>query len=264
MLAYIDLACRTMKLEAAIPRLIRRGRSLMHREYHKSYSNCLGREMELLVFGAAGVPVVVFPTSCGRFYDFEDRGMIAALSEKIDAGELQLFCVDSVDAESWYNRSQAPRGRIQRQLRYEEYLLHEALALVRERNSDPRLLSLGCSFGGYHAVNIALRHPELFSGFVSLSGVFDLTGFLSGYYDQECYYNLPTHYLPNLTDPRTIDRFRRNRYVLATGHDDQCLAQNRTLDRILNALDVPHTLHIWQATNSHDWPTWQQMVKEYL
>ena len=68
--------------------------------------------MELLVFGHAGMPVLVFPTSGGRFFEFEDRGMVAALAGRIDAGELQLFCVDSVDRESWYNRadrSQPPR-----------------------------------------------------------------------------------------------------------------------------------------------------------
>ena len=236
----------------------------MVREYHKGYSSRLGRAMELLIFGHAGLPIVVFPTSRGRFYDFEDRGMIAALAGKIDAGELQLFCVDSVDAESWYNRTAAPRQRIQRQLLYEDYLLHEVLPLVRQRNSDPRLLTLGCSFGGYHAVNIALRHPDVFTGFLSLSGAFDLTGFLGGYYDQDCYFNLPTHYLPNLTDPWFLERFRRNRYVLATGRDDQCLAQNLALDRVLTTLDVPHELHVWDDKNSHDWPTWQRMASEYL
>jgi esterase/lipase superfamily enzyme len=52
----------------------------MVREYHKWHSPRLSRQMELLVFGHAGLPVVVFPTSGGRFYEFEDRGMIAALS----------------------------------------------------------------------------------------------------------------------------------------------------------------------------------------
>ena len=137
-------------------------RSSMVREYHKGYSSRLGREMELLVFGHAGLPVVVFPTSCGRFFDFEDRGMVAALAAKIDAGQLQLFCVDSVDAESWYNRAAAPRWRIARHMRYEEYLINELVPLIRQQNPDPRLISLGCSFGGYHAVNIALRHPEHF------------------------------------------------------------------------------------------------------
>ena len=82
----------------------------MNREYHKWYSDRLGREMELLVFGHAGLPVLVFPTSGGRFYEFEDRGMVAAVAGKIDAGQLQLFCVDSVDMESWYNRQIPPRA----------------------------------------------------------------------------------------------------------------------------------------------------------
>ena len=138
----------------------------MVREYHKGYSSQLGREMELLIFGHAGLPVVVFPTSCGRFYDFEDRGMIAALAGKIDAGELQLICMDSVDAESWYNRSQAPRGRIQRQLRYEEYLLDEALPLYAPSATPTRACSRwDAASAAITRSNIALRHPELFSGF---------------------------------------------------------------------------------------------------
>jgi esterase/lipase superfamily enzyme len=31
--------------------------------------------MELLAFGERGFPVVVFPTSGGRFWEYEDRGM---------------------------------------------------------------------------------------------------------------------------------------------------------------------------------------------
>lgn len=236
----------------------------MVREYHKGYSSHLGREMEVLIFGHAGLPVMVFPTSCGRFYDFEDRGMIAALSGKIDAGQLQLFCVDSVDEESWYNRAAAPRSRIARHVKYEDYLIHEVVPFIRGKNPDPRMASLGCSFGGYHAVNIALRHPDLFTGFVSLSGAFDLTGFLSGYYDQDCYFNLPTHYLPNLADPWYLDRFNRSSYVMATGWDDHCLEQNQNLDRILSSKQIPHQFHIWDAHNAHDWPTWQRMAQEYL
>jgi len=220
--------------------------------------------MELLVFGHAGLPVMVFPTSGGRFYEFEDRGMVAALSGKIDAGQFQLYCVDSVDMESWYNKNLAPRRRIVRHMQYEEYLIQEVVPLVRCKNPDPHLLALGCSFGGYHAVNIALRHPDIFSGLLSLSGAFDLTGFLHGYYDRDCYFNLPTHYLPNLTDPWFFSLYRRNTCVLATGWDDQCLGQNQELDRILCEKEIPHKLYIWDSPNSHDWPTWERMVREYL
>lgn len=236
----------------------------MNREYHKADSARLGRAMEMLVFGHAGTPVLVFPTSGGRFFEFEDQGMVGALAGKIDAGQLQLFCVDSVNMESWYNRQVSPRRRIARHMQYEGYLLHEALPLIRQRNADAGLLALGCSFGGYHAVNLALRHPDLFSGFISLSGAFDLSGFLDGYCDRDCYLNLPTHYLPRLTDPWYLDRFRRNTHVLATGWDDQCLVQNQNLDRILSEKDIPHQLHIWDAPNAHDWPAWRRMVQTYV
>jgi esterase/lipase superfamily enzyme len=236
----------------------------MQRAYHKDYSNSLGREMELLVFGHGGLPVVVFPTSGGRFYEFEDRGMIATMGGRIEAGQLQFFCVDSVDMESWYNRDVWPRWRIARHMQYEDYLTREVAPFIRRQNNDPHLISLGCSFGGYHAVNVALRHPDLFSGFLSMSGAFDLAGFLHGYYDQDCYFNLPLDYLPNLSDPWYFEHYRRNAYVLATGWDDQCLGQNQALDRILTSKGISHDLFIWDAQNAHDWPTWQRMVQQYL
>jgi esterase/lipase superfamily enzyme len=236
----------------------------MNREYHEWHSDRLGRSMELLVFGHAGMPVLVFPTSGGRFFEFEDRGMVAALAARIDAGQMQLFCVDSVDRESWYNRQIAPSRRVARHMQYEAYLLNEVVPLIRQKNADSRLVALGCSFGGYHAVNIALRHPDLFSGFFSMSGVFDLTAFLQGYRDRNCYSHLPMHYLPRLGDPWFLDRFRANNYVLATGWDDQCLAQNQQLDRILSEKEIPHQFHVWDAANSHDWPTWQRMVQQHL
>jgi esterase/lipase superfamily enzyme len=236
----------------------------VNREYHKQYFSPLGRAMELLVFGHAGLPVVVFPTSGGRFYEFEDRGMSAALADKIDTGQLQIFCVDSVDMESWYNRQAPPRWRIARHLQYEAYLLTEVVPFIRSKNTNPSLTALGCSFGGYHAANIALRHPDVFTGMLSLSGAFDLTSFLDDYYDQDCYLNLPTHYLPNLDDPWFLDRYRNNNYILATGWDDQCLTHNQNLDRILSEKGIPHQFHVWDTLNSHDWPTWQRMMQQYL
>lgn len=236
----------------------------MVREYHKWNSSRLGREMELLIFGHGGMPVLAFPTSGGRFFDMEDRGMIGALGGRIESGDLQIFCVDSLDGESWYNRQAPPRGRVERHLQYEAYLLNEVLPLIRQRNGDPLLTAAGCSLGGYHAVNMALKHPGLFTGALSMSGAFDLSGFLDGYYDQDCYYNLPAHYLPSLIDPLVLERLRGNRFVLATGWDDRCLGQNQQLDRILGEKAIPHELHVWATPNSHDWATWARMAQEYL
>jgi len=236
----------------------------MDREYHRWHSPRLGRDMELLVFGHAGLPCLVFPTSCGRFFEFEDRHMVAAVADKIERGDLQLFCVDSVDAESWYNRGVGPRWRIARHVQYEAHLLDEVLPLLRQKNSNPRITALGCSFGGYHAANIALRHPDVFTGFLSMSGAFDLTGFLGGYYDDDCYFNLPLDYIPNLTDPWLLDRYRRNTYVLATGVHDMCWNDNEQLARVLRERGIPCQLDVWGDNAGHDWPWWQRMLTTYL
>ena len=56
----------------------------MNREHHRWYSPALRRDMELLVFGYGGTPLLVFPTSMGRFYEYEDRGMIDAVRWKLE------------------------------------------------------------------------------------------------------------------------------------------------------------------------------------
>src|SRR5688500_14530413 len=100
---------------------VRNGDRRMNREYHHWVSPILGRTMETLIFGHAGSPVLVFPTTMGRFYQYEDFGMVGVLEPKIEAGHVQLFCPDSVDAESWYNKAVPPRQRVARHLDYERY-----------------------------------------------------------------------------------------------------------------------------------------------
>src|SRR5438046_5550642 len=106
----------------------------MNREYLKGYSRELNREMEMLVFGHAGTPVLVFPTSMGKFFEYEDRGMVTELSEKLETGVMQLYCVDSVDEEALYNNNVHPRVRIARHIQYEDYIKHEVLALIEKKN----------------------------------------------------------------------------------------------------------------------------------
>ncbi len=238
----------------------------MNREYHRWHSRELGRDMEILVFGHAGLPAVVFPTSQDRFYQFEDQGMVAAVADKIEGGRLQLFCVDSVDGESWYNRDVPPRWRIARQVQYDGYVIAEVVPFVRWRNPSPQLVAVGCSLGGFHAVNCGLRHPDVFTGCLSMSGAFDLKGlgFLRGYYDRDVYLNLPLDYLPGLDDLWFLDRIRRNTYVLATGVHDQCWNDNERLAAAMRAKGIPVRLEVWGDGARHDWPWWKRMAETYL
>jgi esterase/lipase superfamily enzyme len=235
----------------------------MNREYHKWYSPAIGRDMELLVFGLGGTPYLVFPTSMGRFFDYENRGMIDAIRSKCESGEVQTFCVDSVDSESWYNKSAHPRDRVLRHNQYERYITDEVVPFIRNRNPGS-LGATGCSFGGFHAANLAFRHPDVVAHMVSMGGAFDTKQFLDGYYDDNCYFNCPVDYLPGMNDPWYLDRYARMRIVLATGETDICLGENRRLGDILTAKGVPHWLDIWGDGAGHDWPWWQAMARKFL
>jgi esterase/lipase superfamily enzyme len=221
--------------------------------------------MELLEFGHGGLPLIVFPTSMGRFYDYEQRGMIAAVGHQYDAGQLHAFCLDSVDSESWYNRRIPPRERALRHLQYEGYVIHEALPLILERLPGARVAVTGCSFGGYHSVNFALRHPDLVGPCVSMGGAFDIHQFLNGYYDDNCYFNCPPDFLPNLTDEHYLHQYRNGmKIVLATGETDICLPENLRLAAIMNGKQIPYWLDVWGDGTGHDWPWWQRMAIKFF
>ncbi len=236
----------------------------MRRDYHNWYSSRLGRHMELLAYGHAGFPVLVFPSSRGRFHEYEDHGMIHTLSGKIDAGHLQVFCVDSVDGESWYNKRIHPHDRVARHVAYEDYVLYEVVPLIKGTNRAPTISVTGCSFGGYHSLNFALKHPDLVSNCVSMSGAFDMRSFMDGYYDNLFYLNNPVDYVPNLSDPWFLDRYKQMRLVLGVGDHDICLGENFRMADILGRKSIPHWLDVWTGGQRHDWPLWQRMALKFL
>lgn len=236
----------------------------MNRQYQKWYAHSLGRDMELLVFGHAGPPMLVFPSSMGAFFEYEDRGMVDAVRGKLEHGQLQLFCLSSVDGESWYNRRAHPRHRVLRHLHYESYLLGDVVPFVHHVNRYGTIGVTGCSFGAYHAMVLALRHPYVFTNCLTMGGAFDITQFLDGYWDEDCYFLNPPHFLPTLTNSYYLDQFRRNKWVMATGEHDICRAANESFSHLFHSKGIPHSLHVWGFGSKHDWPDWQPMAAAYL
>lgn len=59
----------------------------------------------------------------------------------------------------------------------------------------------GASFGGFHALNFAFRHPERVSHLFSMSGAYDTKSFLDGYYDNNVYFTSPLDFMPNNHHP---------------------------------------------------------------
>ena len=234
----------------------------MKRTYGAWHSPSLGRPMEYLWFGDRGRPLLLFPTSMGRFYQNEDFGLVGALADKVDAGWIQVICVDSVDAESWYNRQAAPRDRARRHDQYDRYLRDEVFPLIVQRTGGNIAVG-GASFGAYHAANVAGRYPGLVTKALCFSGLYHMGRYLDGYWDETCYFHSPAAYLPNM-DEGWCGRLRQVEWVVATGEDDSLIAENRGLAEILDRKGIGCHAEFWPGVFGHDWPFWNEAVKRLI
>ena len=219
--------------------------------------------MELLVFGHAGARVLVFPTSMGRFFEWEDRGMIGALGEHLDRGWIQMFCADSVDEESWYARGRHPAEAAHRHEQYDRYIRDELLPFTRHRNPNPYLIAAGASFGAYHAVNLAFRHPGLVNRVIGLAGLYDIKRLTRGYSDDTVYRNDPSHFLIHEHEPGRLAAMRSIDTILAIGSDDPNRGDNEHLSGVLWSKSIWHAFRVWDGW-CHDWPWWRQMIASYI
>ncbi|MEO0796823.1 MAG: alpha/beta hydrolase-fold protein [Verrucomicrobiota bacterium] len=240
------------------------------REYHKWKSPRLEREMELLVFGHSGTKILMFPTAGGRFYQYEDLRIIDRLRDRIAEGHLQVYCLDAIDGESFYCWWAEPRGRIERHMKYEQYILEEVFPFMESQNPGTPVISYGCSLGAFHASNIAFRHPHLFCKLCSFSGRFDLTthmnGFrdlFDGYYDQDIYYHTPFHFVPNLKEHRILEAIRRMDIQIVIGKEDAFYKHNIAMSTSLRKKGIPHKLHTW-GEEAHRGYYWRRMTSNYV
>jgi len=240
----------------------------MNIEYHKWWSSRLNQDMELKVYGHTGRPVLVFPAQGGRFFEFEDFGMIDAVRGYVDEGHYQFYTVDSIDKQSWANFDAQPAERARRHEDYDRYITQEVVPFVRARcGEETRLVTTGVSMGGYHSANFFFRHPDLFNGLISLSGLFQLRMFVGDYVDDNVYFNSPLLYLPNLTDPWYLELYRASKIIICAGQgawEDEMLADITTLRGILQSKNVPAWIDLWGHDVNHDWPWWRKQLPYFL
>ena len=230
----------------------------MHRAYHRWFSSALHRDMELLAFGHGGPPLLVFPTADGAFFEYEDRGMVAALAPRIEGGQLRLFTLSTVNRESWLAADVAPRRRVLRHLQYEDCLLTDVIPFVRQVTGAETVGATGCGFGGYHAMVLALRHPSLVTSCITMGATFDIAPLLDGYFDEDCYLLNPPSFLPGLTDAYYLDAYRRNTWVLATGEGEARPATEQ-FAWLMGTKGIGHALHVLTDA-ANDWPGWAKMA----
>lgn len=231
----------------------------MQEHHYKLYSTHLNTETDLLVFGHAGYPLIVFPTSMGRYFQNKDFKLIESVSHLVESGKVKIYCVDGIDEMSWYNKRIHPADRVKNHILYDKFIRYEIIPMIQLDSECPKVAVAGCSFGAYHAANIAFRYPEVVGYLIAMGGGFDIKGQLDGYYDDNVYYNNPPDFLPDLQKSALWEMG----IILGTGSEDFCLPQNERLSRILTQKNISHWLDI-RSGAVHDWHEWRAMFPEYV
>ena len=242
----------------------------MNISYHTWESLHLEQKVELKVYGTNGRPMLVFPSSKGRFYDYENFGMIDALSEYINGKNLIVFTVDGIDWQTWFNPDIHPSEKAKRHTDYDQFIYKEVIPFIKTYEGlkpTDDIIATGCSFGAYHAANFFFRHPDVINGLIGLSGVYSLNFSVGDYVDDNIYFNDPLKYLSNLKDPWYIDKYNESDIIICSGqgaYEEWSLEESKKLSTILNTIGVNYWLDLWGYDVNHDWPWWRKQLVYFL
>lgn len=238
----------------------------MQRELNNWHSPSLNREMPIATYGYHGFALLLIPTAAADYLEYERFRLIEELAPQIDGGKVKVFSIDSINTESWLNNHMEPAHKAIRHNQFNEYVFNEVVPFIRNSTSpETPIITSGASFGALHAMNLFLKRPDLFNGTISMSGVYDLSEYTKGFFDDQVYFNSPIHYIPNLEDHDILERHRAGRIVIATGsgsYEDP--EANRRFSQVLNDKSIPHELDVWGHDIHHDWPTWRRMLPHFI
>lgn len=242
-------------------------------DYYKEFSHELNRDMEFKVFGDRGKPCLVFPPQDGRFYDYENFGMIEAAKEYIEAGKIQMFCCDSIDGETWSHQKGDPRERSQLQERWFHYIVDELVPRIYElcqydQKEEKGLMATGCSMGGFHAANAFFRRPDLFDALLAQSGIFEAEFFFHDYHDELTAINSPLDYLMNLdANHPHLEKYRKADIIFSCGRgawEQDMESSLNKLAKVMEEKGIEAWVDFWGYDVAHDWYWWKKQINYFL
>ncbi len=241
----------------------------MNISYARIYSGSLNREVEMKIYGHSGKPMVVFPSSGGSFYEYEDFGMVNAIAKYIDEGRIILFTPEGIDNETWLNHGGWAGDKARRHNDYDSFVVNELVPFIKHTTGYQGKMALsGCSLGGFHAVNFYLRHPDVFDLAISLSGVYDLRALVGeSMGDHDVYVNSPVDYMKGMNDPWFLDQYRQNTLILCSGlgrWEENTIKDTLALKAIFAEKGIPVWIDFWGNDVDHDWPWWRVQMPFFL
>ncbi len=239
----------------------------MRREIQSWHSPSLNKNMEIATYGHYGFALLLLPTAAADYLEYERFQMLDVLAPLIESGKVKVFSINSINSESWLNKRMMPHHKAIRHQQFNSYVYNEVVPFIRSKTSpNTMIITTGASLGALHGANLYFKRPDLIQGTIAMSGVYNLTTYTDGFYNDDVYFNSPVHYLPNLSDEYFLPILQRSHHIhIVTGsgnYEDPDSSKN--LSHVLNAKGIPHELDIWGPDMHHDWPTWRSMLPYYI
>ncbi|RYZ18080.1 MAG: esterase, partial [Sphingobacteriales bacterium] len=170
------------------------------------YSHRLQKEMPVAVYGHYGFALLLVPTAAADYLEYERFQLIDSIRPFIEGGKIKVYSVNSINSESWLNNEVHPKHKTWMHNQFNQYIYEEVIPYIKTTSGDQTpIIIAGASFGALHSMNLFLKRPDLINGVIAMSGVYDLTEYSKGYFDDDVYFNSPQHYMPNLTDHHQLE-----------------------------------------------------------
>ncbi|SKB57596.1 esterase family protein [Dyadobacter psychrophilus] len=239
----------------------------MQREVTGWYSPALNKNMDIAVYGHYGIALLMIPTAASDYLEYEQNGLIESIAPYINAGKVKVYCINSINAESWLNPYMHGYDKAVRHQLFNDYVIKEVIPFIKDTSSqNNEIIAAGASFGAMHAANLFFKHPDYIHGIIAMSGCYDLSQYTDGYYDDNVYFNSPVHYLPQLKAEWHLSMYRDSRHIhFVTGSGAYEVPEySRAISSILTSKNVPHELDIWGPDMPHEWWVWKRMLPYYL
>ena len=231
-------------------------------------SKDLSKDVNVSVYGHFGIALLVFPTKGTSHLQPEKDGLIDVLTPVLKKGKCKLYVADTICDELWWGSDLTdPHTRSKRHYEYNEFLLNDLIPYIFDDcGSLIPMITAGVGVGAYHAANTYFRRPDIFAGTLAISGNYNLQDSTGGYFDENCYFNSPVHYLPNLNDSYWLTHLmsRKHVYLMSGSGNGESPDSTTLLGNILNAKNISNHTEIKDTSYTADNESWHKIFLEVV
>lgn len=231
-------------------------------------SNALGQRVDMSVFvpenATASMPVVILLHGVyGSHWAWSVKGKAHLTAQRlIQDGQIQLMIL-AMPSDGLYGDGS---GYVpHRDANFEQWIVEEVPQVLQEQfqvvtSESPRFIT-GLSMGGYGALRLGAKYPQVFQGFSGLSSITQfeqMAQFVSNFAQLQ---------KDALEQDGVLDWMLKNRALLPPfrfdcGSEDILIDANRQLHAALIQQEIAHVYE--EFPGGHEWPYWEHNLEYSL